>query len=431
MKIAIIGNNPVAIEAAYFYHKLGASVGLFYDREQDPFWRYRHVFNKYPESWKSFLKSPNQSEIELENLYNSWWNDQLAELEKEQDVKKLPVERIHKRYLEPYEQVDGRSRLVDLFRVVFTQDPQEVLKAQKERNPEVFDTISPEVLNSLKHQMESYEDFDLVVDASYFNSPKKWIGTGDYALGEKTLKDHAHMHSGLHYGFEAIEAAANFKTDGFKEVAIIGSGEMAAMALIEMADQILEKKLRVFVITYEAQPFEQVLSQNTKLASSLEEVLSYIEKSLASEIEAFLEKRDEWDKLDDFVKVKIPKPIEPIPDLVYFAGHNVMAVDRLVDQSRYFITCEVPEFREVKAQVENAKVPLKTIGVEQIFVLNGKMHDTDKLRGLHLNRSIEQARGPIHEESGFYTLTKSEQQVHDQMEEITQNMMKFFHKTQD
>ena len=327
--------------------------------------------------------------------------------------------------------MSGRSRLIDLFRVVFTQDPQEVLKAQKERNPEVFETISPEVLNSLKHQMESYEDFDLVVDASYFNTAKKWIGTGDYALGEKTLRDHAHMHSGLHYGFEAIEAALKFKTDGFKEVAVIGSGEMAAMALIEIADQILEKKLRVFVITYEARPFEQVLAQNTKLANLLEEALSSIDKSLESDVEDFLEKRNEWDKLDDFVKVKIPRPTEPIPDLVYFAGHNVMAVDRLVDQNRYFITCEVPEFREVKAQVENAKVPLKTIGVEQIFVLNGKMHDTNKLRGLHLNRSLEQKRGPIHEESGFYTLSKSEQQVHDQMEEITQDMMSFFKKTQE
>ena len=62
-------------------------MGFFYNREQDPIWKYRQVFSKYPETWMSFLKSPNQSEIKLEDLYNSWWNDQLAELEKEQEVK--------------------------------------------------------------------------------------------------------------------------------------------------------------------------------------------------------------------------------------------------------------------------------------------------------------------------------------------------------
>jgi len=84
-----------------------------------------------------------------------------------------------------------------------------------------------------------------------------------------------------------------------------------------------------------------------------------------------MKKLREWQSLDDFVQVKIPRPVEPIPRLVFFMGHNASAIDQLIDNKRIFLTLETSDFRTSKMQPENNELDLKTIGVDCVLVSNG------------------------------------------------------------
>src|SRR5690606_16568003 len=85
------------------------------------------------------------------------------------------------------------------------------------------------------------------------------------------------------------------------------------------------------------------------------------------EVDEFHQKLREWQGLDDFIRVKKPKPAEPIPRLVFFSGHNVTAVDQLIDRRRIFLTIERPDWRRGLKQPENNDLDLKTIGVDEVL----------------------------------------------------------------
>jgi hypothetical protein len=77
--------------------------------------------------------------------------------------------------------------------------------------------------------------------------------------------------------------------------------------------------------------------------------------------------------------------------LVFFSGHNVTAVDELIDRRRMFLTLEKPDFREGKIHPENNQLDLKTIGVDH--VING--HAQKDLKLIQLDS----------DEKGYFNLT--------------------------
>jgi hypothetical protein len=404
MKLAIIGNNPAAIESAFHFHKLGASVTLFYNDDLDPYFYHKELLDKYPTLWSPLTFTS----------WNEKLNEQLNELKEIQIVKSNLVDRVQKCFLAPKESVAGKSRLADLFRVIYIEDPKEILEQQKSNNPQAFSGVSDDVMESLKHQMEGYEDFDMIVDVSYFNTSKKWMGTGEMVLGEKALKSFGQ----IQYGYEAISQIGQVDITGYMELAIIGSGQMAAAALLEVSELLIENKIRLFVITHEEDPFDEVLKENNHLSEMLKISLDKLEANYQLEVNEFVTKKKEWDALETYVKVKIPKPVEPIPAVVYFSGHNITAVDRLVDQQKFFLTCEMPKFRVARKQKENAQIELKTIGVDHLFVVNGRESDFEKYKSLNITS------GPIHAEAGFYSIDNLS--ISEQLNQITENVMSFF-----
>jgi len=120
-------------------------------------------------------------------------------------------------------------------------------------------------------------------------------------------------------------------------------------------------------------------------------LINDLEIEFQQEIEVFTKKLRDWQELDDFVQVKIPRPSEPIPRLNFFSGHNVTAIDELIDRKRMFLTLEKPEFRNGKKHPENNNVELKTVGVDQILIGHAKK-----------DRSFVEV-DPI--EQGFFDLT--------------------------
>ncbi|MBA2403127.1 MAG: hypothetical protein H0V66_00025 [Bdellovibrionales bacterium] len=378
MKLAILGSSPIALEAALRFHLHGASLTWFNFDEIE----YEHYFQKYlpkdgyvSETGLIFLKEMGLNYSPAHAFdYQSWKQNYalpLTEfLKAQQKVRPHEVVSVSKRFLAANEVLEKKSRFLDLFRIIFQVNPQEFIQEQKESNPETFERLSKELVDSLQMNLEMYEDFDLVLDLRRATDARSVSVTGR-ALGEgRVSKDQ------LKYGFEALKLAQEIAADAkdMREMALIGSGELAAEIAVTLTDWLRDERSRLFIVSQEAWPFQKFLEQGeVQAVKELNQLFEFMNGEFLKEVNDFHGKLREWQALDDFVQAKIQKPVEPIPRLVFFSGHNATAVDQLIDKRRLFLTLEKPDFREGLRQPENNPLELKTIGVDRIMVAN-KLH---------------------------------------------------------
>lgn len=391
MKIAIIGHSPLALEAALRFHLHGAALTWYVD--QDDF----SLFNS-----QEFTPGHFTSEIGLSVLTEmgatytprtfSWkeWHERYERplmdyLKAHQELKFDEVVSITKRFLAPREQIHGRSRFLDLFRIIHHVNPKDFIEEQKESNPETYERLTQEFVNSLASTIEMYQDYDLVLDArSDFG--KASASVSGRALGESRSSDK------VLYGLQALKASKSMEpSSDLREIALIGSDSLSAEILLSLESWLKDQRSRMFIVTTEEEPYSHFLASASPASRvKLEELFKAIEEEFQKEVDLFTIKLREWQELDDFVQVKIQKPVEPIPRLNFFSGHNVTAIDELIDRKRMFLTLEKPEFRDGKKHPENNYLDLKTVGVDKILVAHGIK-----------NNSIVQVD---QEEPGFFSL---------------------------
>lgn len=375
MKLAILGSSPQALETAVRFHLHGASLTWFNALEEEAEELQQDLLESsafVSEEGLQLLRSIGGDYRPERFDWQSWKKDYYTPLASllasEQKVRNHEVISVAKRYLAPGEEIPGKSRFYDLFRLIFQVNPEEFIKEQEATNPETFQRLTEELKTSLQKNIEMYEDFDLVLDLRRSTRSCSLSVTGR-ALGESRVsKDQ------LLYAWDALREARKIAQDTgeVREVALVGSTALAAQITLSLKDWLKDARMRLFVITTEANPFSDLLnSANAKLSLELQEFFAYMEGEFEKEVNEFHRKLREWQELDDFVQVKVPKPVEPIPRLVFFSGHNATAVDQLIDKRRVFLTLEKPDFREGRKQPENNALDLKTIGVDRIFVATG------------------------------------------------------------
>jgi hypothetical protein len=120
----------------------------------------------------------------------------------------------------------------------------------------------------------------------------------------------------------------------------------------------------------------------------------------------------DWRDLEDYVKVKIPKPIEPVPLLVIHQGYDVTSVDRLLDRDGVFATIESPDFREQTGSSE-----MMTLAADVLCVARGVSQETLAGNNLVLN------------EPGYYSIrTTNMNMVFDEIKLIEKDILKYFKK---
>lgn len=377
MKIAILGSSPVALEAALRFHLHGAAFTWFVDQDD-----FRH-FTSPKFAAHSFTSDLGMGVLkEIDQSYSpevfSWgeWYDKyqaplVSYLKAQQEVRFDEVVSITKRFLKHGEEIPGRSRFLDLFRVIYKVNPKDFIEGQKESNPEMYQRLTEEFINSLAGSIEMYQDYDLILDLRS-DLGKASIAASGRALGESRATDK------VSYGLNTLKKASEIKpTPDFRELILVGSDSYAAEVLIALTDWIKEIRSRLFIATTEEEPFKEFFEKaHPDTVKKLHDLFAHIEAEFEGEINIFTKKLHEWQELDDFVQVKIPKPVEPIPRLNYFSGHNVSAIDELIDKKRMFVTLEKPEFRTGKKHPENNFVELKTIGVDHILVAHTKRDDS-------------------------------------------------------
>lgn len=395
MKLAILGSSPIALEAALRFHLHGAALTWFNFEEVE----FESLFQN------PLTNGEYTSHLGLQTLREQGFDYDLARassftywkqnyylplsefLKREHRLRPHEVVCITKRYLSPGEVPTERSRFHDLFRIIFLINPTEFIKEQEATNPETFERLSKELVDSLQTTLEMYEDFDLVLDLRRSTDVGSVSVTGR-ALGEnKVSREH------LKYGFDALRLAREINQNhaDVRELALIGAGNLSAEIVVSLFTWLKDPRSRLFIVSEESWPFKAYFERAEPTeALRLQAVFAYMEEEFEKDVSEFHHKLREWQELDDFVQAKISKPVEPIPRLVFFSGHTATAVDQLIDKRRLFLTLEKPEFRQGLRHPENNPLELKTIGVDRVLVAN-------KLRKPKIEVSLE----PL--EVGFYT----------------------------
>src|SRR5690606_30429891 len=124
-----------------------------------------------------------------------------------------------------------------------------------------------------------------------------------------------------------------------REVAIVGDDTVALETMLNFSEWLDDSRTRLFLVSHEETPFKKVLATaKEEVKKRVEAFFNKAEADFKEATETFMKKLREWQSLDDFVQVKIPRPVEPIPRLVFFMGHNASAIDQLIDNKRIFLT---------------------------------------------------------------------------------------------
>ena len=373
MKLALFGHSPVALEAALRFHLHGAAVTWYMDNDDFPHFSSAHFSQK---AFTSDLGYSVLKELGLTYMPEMFsWEEWAANyktpiinyLKAHQEIKSDEVVSVTKRFLAPGETINDRSRFLDLFRVIYKVNPKDFIEEQKESNPETYQKLTEEFVRSLASSIEMYQDYDLILDLRN-DLNEASVSVAGRALGEgrKSQK--------IIYGMEALKTAKTLRpSPELRELALIGADSLGAEILLGLEEWIKEPRSKLFIISHEASPFSHFLENaDPQTREKLTSFLSRIDEEFETEINTFTKKLREWQELDDFIQVKMSRPVEPIPRINFFSGHNVSAVDELIDRNRMFLTLEKPEFREGLKHPKNNLPDLKTLGVDSILVSHAK-----------------------------------------------------------
>lgn len=363
MKLAIIGSGPLAIFCARHFDQLGAEVVLFQKNALGG--NVRFLLDHFPQMEIQF----NNNQKSLEQFWNEELVPAVLDLEKKEITKAGEVLRVHKRFLHPGESIPDKSRLHDLFRVIYSVNPKESILKQLEANPDMFKQLGEQVVNSLHMPVESFEDFDIVIEARGRGKAALPMGPSNaLALNESNIR----VNAPLLYEKD-IFTKLNF--EGKKHLVLVGDNESAILTLLKCKEWIFSDPTHVLSwVTYSpARKIRENQWLNTELIKLLDFSASEFDKA---KIE-FEKKMHEWRDLEDYVKVKIPKPIEPQAKLKIFEGYDVTSVDRLLDREGVFATLETPDFRE-----NTEPNDLRTLPAETIMIACGVEEDLSFAKGI-------------------------------------------------
>lgn len=412
MKLAILGSGPLALETALHFDKLGAHVTLFSRGELGGMAARVNSFaseSSMEESWGELTTELGRESLGLsvdlgdipsnDEYFKSYFSPLVARGSQSVIIKPGNVERVHKRFLSLDEEVPGKSRLQDLFRVVFSTDPKKSILNQVESNPELFEKLGDDVLASLSESVESFEDFDLVINAmGTYSRPIAMGPSGSYALNESRLS----RQSNTFYGRECLTHYGEV-TSNAKHIVMVGSGHLSALLLCELDLWLEENDERIVsLVTTEDRPFESFLKgqEESTIGLMTNEVINKYFKKLQASRREYEKALFEWRGLEPHIKAKKAAPKEPISQLNLITASNVTSLDKLLDREGLFVTCETSSFR---SSTEGMEEQISTISCDGIFVCTGHEADVSIAKGLRVN--IEKNSEAIsHAEPGYFTL---------------------------
>lgn len=249
------------------------------------------------------------------------------------------------------------ERMKDSFRVNYRK------KSSVEKS-----SFSPQFSQYLEDEFDIYEDVDGVVNISrdlqspHFSHPSFAPALGELKFSEQLIKNNKLCYMPKREDVVLPEEG---------EIALIGTTELSNCTIAPYLEWITQngqnekKTRRMFWITHESNPWNYI---DSKLR---EHYFPKIKNLFDSKIETFLKEKSQWDQLEDYMKVKVKKPLCPIPDLVIFAGHVLHSFDVLINSDEVFLTLESLGADRSSIQNENSQQEIKTVSARKVFVHHG------------------------------------------------------------
>ena len=380
MKIAVLGSSVAALEVALKISDLGGHPIIFNRSQAGGL--LKSLAKLHPEfqlgPWKNITSEIGRKSIGLDKDLDqcALVTDYLADyieplflhLRSSGFVKDSYVNQVSKRFLNKNEEIEGKSRFHDLFRVLYHRDPEESINSQKETNPEIFDQLGDSVIQSLKKGVEAFEDFDVVIDTrSNLKKPLNMGPGGALALNEYFLKDSEE----IFYSREVLEEIGRGLKDT-KTISLIGEGYTSAITLWALSDWLKEKSSEFHFVCSSKEPFYKLKEKNPAAYEQLvAPVLNFINQDFKDECFKFESQMSEWRSLEEYERAKVSKPVEPVPRLKVFTGFEVTSLDRLMDRKGLFLTLESPDYRHLNREI------LMTLATDKIFVDKGHYPDNE------------------------------------------------------
>ena len=297
MKVAIIGGGAAGLLASREFSQLGAEVVLFAKGALGG--GIRRLSGMAPDL------SMGDSTV------GEYWKNTLEPLSRDIQshirIKNVRVLRIHKSFLGVDEVPEKGSRLIDLFRLVWSQD-----------------------------DLEVYEDFDIAIEAKGFFHRPLPAGPGcSLALNEERRECEGWVSKSWQI-FEHIG-----RLSGKERVLLVGSGASAMLVCQQFFSRYPGGKLDL--VTTEKEPFDKAGGEG-----QYPELFQWVQSRME-------ESYRRWKKF---------RHKDILPDFCIYNGHNVVSIDKLEDRDNLFVTIEAPAFRGGKERV-------KTLSVEGALVATG------------------------------------------------------------
>ena len=426
MKIAIIGNGQTAIESTLFFLNLDCTVSLFggnYFLKTDDFFKSSQSAYQLSSLGQKILEIENTelNSTEYREKYILPISNKLREIGVLRDCE---VARVTKAHLASDELVSDRSRLCDLFRVTFQMNAEKMVEEQIKLNEMAFNNISADALNSLKRSIEMAEDYDLVLLANDIWENNRPIGVGEnFSLNELIFNQENQFINNDYFDPQEI----------YGDVAILGEANKISSVLKNIQENCESEKIKkIFLINSNTNFFE-------KLGNTQSNVVNQYIKDLKKDLELFYQdekKRLElelikWNALEDYERVKFPKPqmIEPV--LISLEGMTVISVDRLDESKKFFMTIEPTKN---PSQYEEF-LGVRTIGVDWIINANLSHVNQNIYNGLNISSNeIKSEMVLLKNEPGFFHIFRGNQigctlsETQKKLEIIFTEINKYFSK---
>lgn len=401
MKLAIIGSGPLAILCAQHFDQLGAEVVLFQKNALGG--NLRFLLSHFPEM-EVCVEDKTKTITKI-------WEEKLVPainyLEGHDLTKAGEVLRVHKRFLHPGETISDKSRLHDLFRVIYSVNPRDAILKQLEENPEMFNQLGEQVVNSLNTPVESFEDFDIVIECrGRGRNPLPMGPSHSLALNENNIKSTAAL-------FYENDIFTSLNAEEKTHMVLVGDNDSAILALLKYKEWLFAKPTRS--LTWVTYTEARRPRNNAWLNRQLNELLNFSQTQFDNDKIEFEKKMYEWRDLEDYVKAKVPMPVEPQAKIKIFQGYDVTSVDRLLDREGVFATLEAPDFRTF-SEVPN---DLKTLPADAIMIACGVEEDLEFARGINLD------------EPGYYRLNSLDiKEGLAMIKNIEQKILSFFSRAE-
>jgi len=393
MKICIIGSGRKGLTMARTLFDLGAHVSVFHRNEAGGFAHelLSHLSQDLTAEW-------SQKNIDQQLL--NWAHEAGI-------LRQGEVVRVHKRILNREQDFSNKSRLHDLFRVVYKADFSKDLLKQREENPELFEKLDRELVNSLQGTLENFDDFDIVINASGTYSQPKFAGPA----GEKSLNEDLSQNF---YGLEALEKIEQAKAH--QKIVIVGSGTLAAMAMLKLENWLATDLNReLHIITTEVPPFSKLKKEWPLLYKKVEVMIDRYYHLWLENTENYRRDVHAWREMEEHLRAKSAIPQEPQSQLMIRPEFQLMAFDLLSDRSGIFVTAESIKDNDV----------LVTIACDQVLVFTGHQQNIKMDQQLRTERNLAlkgaSDNSGLQPEPGYYLLSEVEQ-----VPSVQNNILQFF-----